>query len=104
MSPLSYSAWPIPTRANSYFLYTYNFRVYHSAFGLEYAGSMERTQLVHFVAVVEAGGFNRAARSLHISQPALSKSIKALEVELGAQLFQRTPSGAQVTLVGQGLA
>lgn len=64
---------------------------------------MERSQLVHFVAVVEAGGFNRAARALHVSQPALSKSIKSLESELGIQLFQRSPAGAQISSAGKKL-
>jgi LysR family transcriptional regulator of abg operon len=42
-----------------------------------------------------------AARQLAISQPALTKSLKALEVELGVALVQRTPRGVVLTVAGQ---
>jgi len=48
----------------------------------------------YFKAVVDQGGFTRAAQMLHVSQPALSQQIKELEESLGAQLLDR--SGRQV--------
>ena len=42
-----------------------------------------------FAAIVDAGGFARAATQLHLSQPALSRQILALEAELGVPLFDR---------------
>lgn len=45
--------------------------------------------------------FARAAESLHISQPALSRSITGLEQSLGVQLFDRTPTGVEPTIFGQ---
>ena len=57
-------------------------------------------RLRHFVAVAEAGGFTRAAASLHLSQQALSSSIRQLEKDLNAALFTRM--GRQVTLTRAG--
>ena len=57
-------------------------------------------RLRHFVAVAEAGGFTRAAASLHLSQQALSSSIRQLEKDLNAALFTRI--GRQVTLTRAG--
>jgi DNA-binding transcriptional LysR family regulator len=64
---------------------------------------MELYQLRSFAAVAELGHLTRAAEKLHISQPALSAQIKALEDELGVALFERTPSGMTLTLAGQRL-
>jgi DNA-binding transcriptional LysR family regulator len=47
--------------------------------------------------------FARAAESLHISQPALSRSIAGLEQSLGVQLFDRTPGGVEPTKCGQAV-
>lgn len=47
--------------------------------------------LRHFLTVLDSGNFSLAARQLHISQPALTKSIQRLEGILGAPLFDRTP-------------
>lgn len=57
-------------------------------------------RLQHFVAVAEAGGFTRAADQLHLSQQALSSSIRQLEKELGATLFTR--DGRRVVLTDAG--
>lgn len=54
-----------------------------------------------FCAVVAAGSLNVAAERLHLSQPAVSKQIRALEGELGVQLFLRGSRGVELTPVGQ---
>ncbi len=64
---------------------------------------MELYQLRSFVAVAEAGHLTRAAEKLHVSQPAVSAQIKALEDELELALFERTPSGMVLTPAGQHL-
>ncbi|WP_153064333.1 LysR family transcriptional regulator, partial [Acidovorax sp. ST3] len=50
---------------------------------------MNLSQLAHLVALLETGSFTRAAESLHLSQPAFSRSIQLLEAELGAPLVDR---------------
>ena len=57
-------------------------------------------RLRHFIAVAESGGFTRAAASLHLSQQALSSSIRQLEKDLSVALFTRM--GRQVTLTRAG--
>ena len=64
---------------------------------------MEIYQLRSFVAVAEAGHLTRAAEKLHISQPAVSAQIKALEDELDLALFERTSSGMVLTSAGERL-
>jgi DNA-binding transcriptional LysR family regulator len=64
---------------------------------------MELYQLRSFVAVAEAGHLTRAAEKLHVSQPAVSAQIKALEDELDLVLFDRTPSGMMLTPAGERL-
>src|SRR5262245_4115971 len=64
---------------------------------------MELRQLEYVVGVVDHGGFTRAAEALHVSQPSLSQSVKALEAELGVELFHRTPRGAVLTAAGEAL-
>lgn len=64
---------------------------------------MELYQLRGFAAVAELGNLTRAAERLHLSQPALSAQIKALEDELGVPLFDRTSSGMQLTIGGRRL-
>ena len=62
---------------------------------------MENRLLRHFVAVVEHGNLLRAARAIHISQPALTKSIQNLEAELGVSLLDRRPRGVTPTIYGK---
>lgn len=65
---------------------------------------MDWRRLRHFLAVYEHGTFGRASEALHVTQPALSKSIRQLELELKVKLFERTPSGVVATLHGQTLS
>ncbi len=58
-------------------------------------------ELKAFVAAANFGNFTRAAESLHISQPALSRRIGLVEHALGAPVFDRVGGGAQLTDVGQ---
>lgn len=64
---------------------------------------MEMRQLRHFVAVVTEGTFTAAARSELIVQSALSTSIRNLERELGADLFDRTGRRVVLTEAGRAL-
>ncbi len=61
---------------------------------------METQNLVTFIAVAESGSFTQAAESLHLSQPAVSKRITALEEQVGQPLLDRV--GRQVTLTDAG--
>lgn len=56
-----------------------------------------------FAAIVDAGGFARAAVRLNLSQPALSRQIHALEAELGVPLFDRIGRRVQLTSEGEDL-
>lgn len=62
--------------------------------------SLENFRLVVFRAVAQQLSFRKAAEELYLTQPAVSLQIKALEEDLGVQLFDRT--GAQITLTEAG--
>jgi len=64
---------------------------------------MELYQLRSFATVAKMGHLTRAAEKLHLSQPAVSAQIKALEDELELALFERTPSGMVLTSAGARL-
>ena len=69
---------------------------------------MELRQVKHFLAVGEAGSITAAAKRLRLTQPALSRQMKALEEELGTALPERgahsiilTPAGVRATAAGE---
>ncbi|WP_028079014.1 LysR family transcriptional regulator [Solimonas soli] len=61
---------------------------------------METQFLAAFVEIADCGSFTQAAESLHLSQPAISKRITALEAQIGHALFDRV--GRRVTLTDAG--
>ena len=63
---------------------------------------MDLRQFSYVVAVVDHAGFTRAADALGVSQPSLSQGVRALEAELGTELFHRT--GRRVALTSAGEA
>lgn len=67
-------------------------------------GSVELRQLEYFLAVADNLSFTRAAKRLHVVQSGVSATIKALERELGAELFVRGPAGVTLTPAGRELA
>ncbi|MGX9937890.1 LysR family transcriptional regulator [Advenella kashmirensis] len=62
---------------------------------------MRIEDLNYFLAVAESRHVGRAAETLGQTQPALTKGIQRLEKELGLHLFERTPKGMVLTVVGQ---
>lgn len=62
---------------------------------------MKLTQLRDLVTVAQRGGLRRAARHLGLAQPAITRSIRDLEHELGATLFERNTTGMELTPIGQ---
>jgi DNA-binding transcriptional LysR family regulator len=61
---------------------------------------MELTPLRTFLVVAELGHVTRAARALHLTQPAVSAQVAKLEEEIGQALFDRTPKGVVLTAAG----
>ncbi|EFE46619.1 hypothetical protein HMPREF0863_01532 [Erysipelotrichaceae bacterium 5_2_54FAA] len=61
---------------------------------------MKKDQLKNFVEVADCGSINKAAEKLYISQPSLSRSIHALEEEMGRKLFIRSNRGITLTPTG----
>jgi DNA-binding transcriptional LysR family regulator len=68
-----------------------------------YYDGMNLRHLRAFAAIVDMGGVARAATRLHLSQPALSRQIHALEAELGLPLFDRVGRRVQLTSEGEDL-
>ena len=60
-------------------------------------------QLIAFNTVVSTGSLGGAANKLHVTQPALSRTIRKLEEEAGAPLFERHSKGMQLTDIGRAL-
>jgi LysR family transcriptional regulator, benzoate and cis,cis-muconate-responsive activator of ben and cat genes len=64
---------------------------------------MELRQLRYFVAVAEEGNISRAAKRIFLTQPALSRQIKALEAEIGQCLLERQAHSIRLTPAGEAL-
>jgi LysR family transcriptional regulator of abg operon len=62
---------------------------------------MKLDQLQHLVAIVEHGSLRAAARRLDVPQPALTRSVRALEKDLGVALFLRETTGMALTPAGR---
>ena len=62
---------------------------------------MRLTQLRDVIAIADHGGLRAAARHLGLAQPALSRSIRELEHDVGASLFERQGRGMRLTLAGE---
>lgn len=62
---------------------------------------MELAWLEDFIALAEQGGFIRAAQARHVTQPAFSRRIKAMEQWVGVPLFERSSQGATLTPAGE---
>lgn len=67
------------------------------------APSVDLRHLRYFLAVAEAGHVGRAARRLHLAQPALSRQIRDLEADLRVELLSRGPKGVTLTPSGAAL-
>lgn len=62
---------------------------------------MRLAQIEGFLATAEAGSIRAAARAMGVSQPAMTKSIRALEADLGVVLFRRSAHGIELTGSGR---
>ena len=64
-------------------------------------GAMEFEQMRQLDAIARTGTVSAAARELHLSQPALSRSVRRLEDELGVELFERSGRHVELNEVGR---
>ncbi|MET7334129.1 LysR family transcriptional regulator [Nonomuraea sp. NPDC005650] len=62
---------------------------------------MDLRYVRYAMAIARAGSLRRAATALHIAQPTLSEQLRALEKEIGVELFSRSSSGVQLTEAGE---
>lgn len=62
---------------------------------------MELRHLRYFLAIAEYKSIRLASEHIHVTQPALSRQIQALEAELDFELFERTPRGLTLTVAGE---
>lgn len=63
---------------------------------------MTLVQLRHLISLAQTGSFSQSAAALFLTQPALSRSIRALEAELGQPLFDRIGRHSELTAFGRG--
>src|SRR5204862_1184940 len=68
-----------------------------------YLCGMELRQLRYFVAVAEEANISRAAQKIFLTQPALSRQVKALEEEIGQCLLERQAHSIRLTAAGEVL-
>src|SRR3954451_5489165 len=64
---------------------------------------MDVRQLAYVVAVADHGGFTSAAAALGITQPSLSQGVRALENELGTELFVQAGRNVRLTTAGEAV-
>src|SRR5688572_28861997 len=64
---------------------------------------MTLVQLRHLISLASTGSFSKSAQLLHLTQPALSRSIRALEEELGVPLVDRVGRRNELTAFGHGV-
>src|ERR1700744_674329 len=64
---------------------------------------MDLRQVGYVLAVVDEGGFTRGATAAHVAQPSLSQAVRALERELGVELFHRSGRRVHLTAAGAGV-
>ena len=64
---------------------------------------MDLTQLAYFRAAAQLEHFSRAADTMHVAQPALSRQIRTLETQLGVTLFDRVGRGVRLTAAGRAI-
>jgi len=64
---------------------------------------VDARQLEYFLAIVEHGGFSKAAAALHVAQPSLSQAMATLEADLGVALFHRVGRGVVLSEAGSEL-
>ncbi|MEV5298231.1 LysR family transcriptional regulator [Amycolatopsis methanolica] len=64
---------------------------------------MTLRQLEYLVTIVDAGSFTRAAELLHVTQPALSHQVRALERTTGGPLLERLPRSVRLTPMGRAM-
>ena len=62
---------------------------------------MTSRELEYIKTVADEKSISSAARKLYIAQPSLSQSLQRIEENLGAKLFNRTPSGLTLTYAGE---
>ncbi|MFJ9421690.1 LysR family transcriptional regulator [Streptomyces sp. NPDC101249] len=62
---------------------------------------MELRVLRYFLAVVDTGSMTAAAARVHVAQPSVSRQLRSLERELGAELLRRTSTGVRLTAAGR---
>ncbi len=70
---------------------------------MNYRNSIDIRQIDCFVACAQTGSVSKAAEQLHLSQPSVSKAVKALEEALEVQLFERYAKGIHLTAEGEAV-